>query len=369
MQTKDFFNKVKRQIEQQLPFVLYRKATSASEKKFQIKAYFQTNPELYFAKSYTESGFVMAAFDLESQASPLIPTDFSEYVQIEIEQDELKTESPSGIPYPDQSKEKDFHVNLVQKGIDTIRQSDLKKVVLSRKLSQVFNGDILQTFERLLKTYPTAFVYCWFHPKIGMWMGATPETLLKISGKEFKTMALASTKPVEENASPKWTQKEKDEQQFVTDFIVETLKDNVQNLRVEEVNNIRAGKLWHLKCDIIGQISSTENLQQIIENLHPTPAVCGMPKQLSKEFILREENYNREFYTGFIGELNLPTSDNSSKNTELFVNLRCMQIKDNICEIYVGGGIVKDSIPESEWEETVNKSRTMLDVIERVLRL
>jgi len=95
--------------------------------------------------------------------------------------------------------------------------------------------------------------------------------------------------------------------------------------------------------------------------LHPTPAVCGLPKNEAKSFILENENYDRKYYTGFLGELN---SDVNGINTSsLYVNLRCMEIAKDEAIIYVGGGITKDSIPEKEWEETVRKTATMKKVL------
>ena len=108
--------------------------------------------------------------------------------------------------------------------------------------------------------------------------------------------------------------------------------------------------------------------------MHPTPAICGFPKEAAKQFIQENENYNREYYTGFLGEINFleTTNRNSNKRnvennaytavkkvSNIFVNLRCMQIIDQIAIIYVGGGITKDSIPQAEWEETVNKTFTI----------
>ena len=94
------------------------------------------------------------------------------------------------------------------------------------------------------------------------------------------------------------------------------------------------------------------------DGVHPTPAVCGLPKNEAKVFILENEGYDREFYTGFFGELNLKGSSN------LFVNLRCMQVLKNQLALYIGGGITIDSIPEKEWEETIAKSEVMLKVLE-----
>jgi isochorismate synthase len=124
------------------------------------------------------------------------------------------------------------------------------------------------------------------------------------------------------------------------------------------------------------------DIKKLLKVLHPTPAVGGMPKNEAYLFIKANENYNREFYTGYLGELNFKeeiarVSNNRNienkayraihTKTDLFVNLRSMQLKDQKATIYIGGGITIDSIPEQEWEETVNKSATMLKVIQNRL--
>ncbi|HEU0124995.1 MAG TPA: chorismate-binding protein, partial [Flavobacterium sp.] len=103
-------------------------------------------------------------------------------------------------------------------------------------------------------------------------------------------------------------------------------------------------------------------LEEVIDTLHPTPAVCGLPKKKSKVFILENENYDRTFYTGFLGELN-STFTETNTSSDLFVNLRCMQIQEDKAILYMGCGITKESIPEKEWEESVNKSMTMKRVL------
>ena len=111
---------------------------------------------------------------------------------------------------------------------------------------------------------------------------------------------------------------------------------------------------------------------------NPTPAVCGLPKDAAKQFILNNENYNREFYTGFLGELNMKTQQKArlgkrnienraytytKRSTQLYVNLRCMQLKGNKAMVYVGGGITQSSIAEREWEETVSKSLVIKSIL------
>jgi isochorismate synthase len=159
-----------------------------------------------------------------------------------------------------------------------------------------------------------------------------------------------------------WQQKEQDEQQFVTDFIVNELENKIDNLKISKPFTVKAGQLLHLKTDITGTLMKKSNLKQIIQKLHPTPAVCGFPKMEAKQFILENENYEREFYAGFLGELN-KDFNSGENNTDLFVNLRCSKIENNTIYFYAGGGITKDSIPEKEWEETVNKTSTMKSCI------
>ncbi|HLS31380.1 MAG TPA: isochorismate synthase [Flavobacteriaceae bacterium] len=363
MNSKDIFIKAADYLEQALPFVLYSKPVENTGKLI-VDGLFQENNHLYFAEDYTESGFVMAPFDLKAQKSVLIPAENATVLRAKINRTDDFIDENLHRPLHDENNDKLKHIDLVKRGIQNIQEGKFQKVVLSRKLIADKRSTIIAVFKRLLHHYPTAFAYCWYHPKIGLWMGATPETLVKIEDHLLKTMALASTKAVNGTNPPEWTSKEIEEHQYVIDFIEDTLKDNVRDLKIGKVGNIQAGKLWHLKCDISGEMKSVENLKMILEDIHPTPAVCGMPKEAAKNFILKEENYNREFYTGFLGELNLKSNQQNTTNlTELYVNLRCMQIKEKNCEIYVGGGIVKDSDPISEWQETVNKSRTMLDMI------
>ena len=268
---------------------------------------------------------------------------------------------------------------MVKKGIETIIDNNLKKVVLSRCEAKALKSENpISIFKRLFNTYKNAMVYCWYHPKVGLWLGATPELLFKIEGKQLTTISLAGTQPYKENGVAKWTSKELDEQQIVTDFITKQIEPYTSQINVSEIETVKAGNLLHLKSRITSLISASANLKSIIEALHPTPAVCGFPKQKAKDFILQNENYNREYYTGFLGELNIKQSKTRNTNrrnvennaysvvktqSNFYVNLRCMQIKDGKALIYVGGGITKDSIAEKEWEETVNKTKTISNVI------
>jgi isochorismate synthase len=154
-----------------------------------------------------------------------------------------------------------------------------------------------------------------------------------------------------------WTPKEITEQKIVTDYIVSNISSRVNNLAVSEPKTVQAGNLAHLKSVITGQLTTDFSALDLITTLHPTPAICGLPKELATEFILANEQYHRSYYAGFLGEFN------SQNTTDLFVNLRCMQWEEQAVTIYVGCGITADSDPQLEYIETVNKSMTMRNVL------
>jgi isochorismate synthase len=248
--------------------------------------------------------------------------------------------------------------NLVSKGVSAIKQGHFDKVVVSRKLSIPGHFSIVASFKNIVYGYPTAFRYLFVHPKIGIWMGATPEQLVKINKDQYETVALAGTKLYSDGLD--WTTKEVNEQKIVTDYIVSKIKNHVNDLALSEPQTIQAGNLAHLKSVITGQLTSKFSALDLITTLHPTPAVCGLPKAAATEFIVKNEHYHRSYYAGFLGEYN------TAESTDLFVNLRCLQWEENAVHIYVGCGITADSDPNLEYIETENKSMTMRDILVKV---
>lgn len=350
---KSLFEKVAIQFQLHLPFVIYRKPNAKT-----LVGIFQKDDHLYFLEDFDSKGFVFAPF----QGAPIyFPLDKSEvkyntiYFTNHLETKTVyETENPL---------EKSAFEALVQQGVLTIQEGIFSKVVLSRKeVVSTPNFSWSQTFEKMLYQYPTAFCYFWFHPKVGQWMGATPEKLLYAQGVTFKTMALAGTQTYKEQGEVVWRAKEKKEQEFVTDFIVNQLKKKTSEVQVSEPYTSRAGNLIHLKTDIEGKLVTEANLKSVIDILHPTPAVCGLPKDLTQAFILTNEGYDREFYTGYLGELNQEFTTQEAA-TDVYVNLRCMKLEPNQATLFIGCGVTKDSKPEEEWKETVQKSKTMKQII------
>ncbi|RTY87668.1 chorismate-binding protein [Flavobacterium sp. RSP15] len=352
--------KAKKQFQEKLPFVLYCKPDSA-----EVIGFFQQNDTVFSAVDFTEKGFVFASFD--GAKTHLIPENESEMVRVTLEKKENAI-SKNEFTIVDALAKNNFEA-LVFKGIQSIKNNECNKVVLSRKETvEIADFDLVSTFEKLVQLYPSTFVYCFYHPKIGTWLGATPEQLLKATEAVFETISLAGTQKDLGLSEITWHKKEKEEQQFVTDYIVSKLESVASRVLVTEPYSVKAGSIWHIKTDISGRLNSDSSLQKVIQLLHPTPAVCGLPKESAKTFILENEQYDRSFYTGFLGELNSSFTTNTV-SSDLFVNLRCMQIDfdSNLAltsaYLYMGCGITKDSVPEKEWEESVHKSMTMKKVL------
>ncbi|GAA4271772.1 chorismate-binding protein [Aquimarina gracilis] len=361
MRIENVYAKIREQKEKQLPFVIYRKPDAT-----QLEVLLQNNNTLYEIEDYSSSGFVFAPFDTSKKAI-LSPFAHSNRFRVSIpnkniEKNEEFLAEISGLS--DTTNNQVNHIRLVEKGIKAIALNDLRKVVLSRqeKISGFTSLDSLHMFRKLIDNYSKAFVYYWYHPKVGTWLGATPETLLEIKDDQFSTMALAGTQPYKIDNPIEWESKELEEQEMVTKFILDELSQIANDIVSSKTYTHRAGTLLHLRTDIKARlVAGKSRIENIINILHPTPAVCGLPKEKARSFILQHEGYDRKFYTGFLGELNLETQEQVASN--LFVNLRCMEIVRDKAILYVGGGITKDSVPEKEWRETVNKTETMKKVL------
>lgn len=365
----DLIARAKNQLKKELPFVLYKKPSETI-----LNAIFQDDNALHQVVDYREQGFVFAPF-LESTNPVLLKSDAICKASLEVSSDK-RINVIDGMA--SDSNEEERYIHSIEKAISEIQSGNCKKIVLSRNFEVPLTKPILIVFEELLNAYPNAFCYFWYHPKVGMWLGATPEILVKASGLHFTTMSLAGTQNKKEGQEhPKWSSKELEEQQLVTDYIAEVLAARATEVKVGATETVSAGHLWHLRSKITGKFIN-DTLGDLVTALHPTPAVCGLPLQDARRFILEHENYERTYYTGFLGELNFTQEKSRNRNrknqensayrsvvktSELFVNLRCMQKINDSLIIYVGGGITADSDPKSEWLETKSKAQTMLRLL------
>ena len=349
LEVEVLFSKLNEALKHGLPHVIFR-----FPKSNKITLWIQDSKELIYNNDFDSEGFVFAPFNLKDGVV-LFPKKDSKIYQAEII--DLEVEKSSEVSLPEISEsDKAFHISLVDFGIQFLNFSECQKVVLSREEKvEVKDFDAVSTYKRMLQKYENACVYMWSHSEVGTWMGASPERLLQFENNAVETTSLAGTQVYAEKLT--WGTKEIEEQQIVTDYITEVLNDHVDAVQIEGPYTSKAGTLAHLKSVVAGKLKSDSTIKDIIEKLHPTPAVCGMPKQMSYDFLVTNENYNRSFYTGFFGELNFETA------TNLYVNLRCMKYHDGKVYIYIGGGITAASISEKEWEETVAKAKIMKAIL------
>jgi isochorismate synthase len=269
--------------------------------------------------------------------------------------------------------EQNNYQNAVRQAIAAIEAGLMQKVVLSRQKNIALQPDfeVITAFEKLCEAYPNAFVSAVYLPQFSqIWLGASPETLVSLDAEGiFKTVSLAGTQSaLDSNGQPipvrnaTWTHKEIEEQAFVSRYIIDCLKKiRVREFIEEGPKTVIAGNLMHLRTDYSidsRAIRFPELGSVMLELLHPTSAVCGMPKSAAQAFILANEHYDRTFYSGFLGPVNV---ENASA---LFVNLRCMKIENQTATLYAGAGITEDSIAEKEWQETELKCQTLLRVLE-----
>ena len=257
---------------------------------------------------------------------------------------------------------RDEYLEMAEFVIEKLKRKQLDKVVVSRVISlkreKSFNtGDF---FLKLAEKYQDAFVYLFFIPDSGMWVGATPETLLsqKKNG-DVVIMSLAGTAKIEKDKKIVWGEKEKTEQQYVSDYIRLRLTElGIEGFHEGAVKTVAAGHIAHLQTIFEVKAEQLEDkIGSLIKGLHPTPAVCGLPKTDAYKIIEGFEKHDRRFYTGYLGPWRL------NGRSDLFVNLRCAEITPDNINLYVGGGLTADSNPEKEWEETELKAQTLLAVI------
>ncbi|MDC1473236.1 MAG: isochorismate synthase [Flavobacteriaceae bacterium] len=364
-----FFNKG-------LPFVAFK---SPDENK--VHLLWQNTDALHYVTPEARFGFVMATYSHEKTPYLLKPEGYMNATfdpiisSINPEKAPLETDKRGSSNVLDHSNAlKVSHMNLVQSALDEIGRNQFKKVVLARATSFETAKTPLAIFENLLACYDSAFCYLWHHPALGTWIGATPERLLRIENKTLQTAALAGTIKRDDTStslfSENWTLKEQEEQAMVVQDIENRLASAGLKVNKNNTYQVNAAQVSHLKTDIsVAQIGH-KTLVELIETLHPSPAICGLPRDQAQDFIQQNEALDRKFYAGYLGLVHAHLAQASigfeglqSIEADLYVNLRCMEYQSGTAIVYVGSGITSGSQPEKEWEETILKAQTIKKVI------
>lgn len=255
---------------------------------------------------------------------------------------------------------KKTYIETFSRFIGPLKNKTFSKLVLSRNAGYTLSDSFspLEAFITACNSYPRMMISLSHTPVSGTWIGSTPEIILSGEGNTWNTVALAGTMPMQGEVMPtEWHKKEQDEQAFVSEYINKVIKKFSSKIAIKGPYTTRAGQLVHLRTDFQFGLKKTSELGNLLDALHPTPAVCGLPKDKAYDFIIENEGYDRKYYSGIIGWLD------PNGHTTLYVNLRCLNVSGNYATLYAGGGILPSSDANSEWEETQHKMKTIKLVI------
>lgn len=255
--------------------------------------------------------------------------------------------------------------DLIDKAITTIDRAILDKVVLARATDLVFSSTVpaagFMAASRRLNLNCYHFLMC-FNARQAF-LGSSPERLWQRFERRLNTEALAGTVASHEDDGCAKTladwllkdDKNQRENMLVLEDICQRLQNVVDELDVLPPEIIRLRNVQHLKRGIYAMLKQPDD-QICLQQLQPTAAVAGLPREQAREFIARHEPFDREWYAGSAGYL-------STHQSEFCVALRSAKVTDDTVRLYAGAGIVAGSVAMQEWQEIENKAaglRTLL---------
>jgi isochorismate synthase len=372
---KVFINKLAvHAISENLSFAFYRMPSSSSFEFIAGKLKKISDDDLaeigqgFLINSYSgDLYFIEDGIRSNSKLQEVKSLNSEHHVEYLLERETQLDWDPYVVPNPVMGTEREDYTDQVKSSIKEIKQSELIKVVPSRvkriKLNK--NQKPSQIFLDLAANYKTAFVSLISSPEFGTWLGATPESLIEVDHNGvFRTMSLAGTQPYTKDQALHtlpWTQKEIEEQAMVSRYIINRFKE-IRLREFEELGprTVSAGNMAHL-CStftVDTQAADFPNLGSVmLKLLHPTSAVCGMPKQSAKTLLSKLEKHDRKLFSGYLGPVN------TENGSAVYVNLRCMEYQNDEAILYAGAGVTEYSVAEDEWQETELKCNTILNII------
>lgn len=362
MGNKEDLDLINRFIREKHSFACYR---LPEQEKLCFLAQTEGEPEAIFnmeSINGESGGFIFAPFHVEERYP--IWRIRPDYVNMDfplvLTNDDLKTEEDNRNLICAGENEFGEYSSHFQFFIRSLRKGVYDKLVLSRHIAVHAENKMFSParfFYQACQRYLHSYVYLCYTPQTGIWLGSTPELLLSGEGGEWSTVALAGTMSLEGDRLPQeWTDKNKEEQKYVSDYIRKQLISIGSTPEEYGPYPVYAGSLSHLKTDFHFRAEASK-VGEVLRTLHPTPAVCGLPKEEAYQFIRDNEGYERGYYSGFVGLLN------PQGRTDLYVNLRCLNYQKDELTLYAGSGLLPASELEDEWEETEKKLQTMKSLL------
>lgn len=264
--------------------------------------------------------------------------------------------------YPDRQA----WINMIQSALIHIDRQDYQKVVLARKTVFKFNNEIngINILKQLLKNNPNVFHFYFKFEDGSKFLGATPELLLGLKDQLICSEAIAGTctRGVSEQQDQLLSEellknvKEIQEHRWVSDRVFHLLKKYCQSVEVLKKETVlRLLNVQHIYSQFRGKLNQLPNFGNILRELHPTPAVGGVPKDVARQTISALEPFDRGWYAGPVGWI-------GQNSAEIAVAIRSALVYGKEINIYAGAGIVKGSDPEKEWDEVEKKMLNFIQI-------
>jgi len=259
---------------------------------------------------------------------------------------------------------KDPYLASIDQVTALIKQKKADKVVIARSLALQFKEQVSspQVLSQIIHEQPESYLFGLERQDL-LFFGASPERLVKVeNGRAFSSCIAGSIKrgkTAEEDEAYGQSllndPKNGGEHQYVVDMIADTFRRNCVDMRIPDSPRLlKIRDIQHLYTPVEGQLNSEATILQLTKSLHPTPALGGVPRTEAMAAIRKYEPMNRGLYAGPIGWVD------AEGNGEFAVAIRSAALLKDKAYLYAGGGIVADSEPQSEYEETLVKFRPML---------
>lgn len=262
--------------------------------------------------------------------------------------------------------EKEQFIKMVEKAKSHIERGDIFQVVLSQRFNTDFTGKPFTLYRKLRTSNPSPYM---FYLELDGYtiLGTSPESLVKVVDRKVTTNPIAGTKP---------RGKTKEEDERLEQMLIQDEKEIAEHRmlvdlgrndigRVSQIGTVQVTKymnierykhVMHIVSEVTGELNEDTHVLDVLTSCLPAGTVSGAPKIRAMQIINNLEQLKRGVYAGAIGYIS------SSGNMDLALAIRTMIVKDNKAYVQAGAGIVYDSIPESEYEETLNKAKALLEV-------
>lgn len=347
-----YWSAISKAIDLKLPFVAYSLPGSSKINFFAQKSDVIDVPGVY------DKRFIITPWIGHKSLTITADLDSNDVIKLtETETNEDDTNVTSSIT-PSTSYSR--YCRILNEIIERLKQSG-GKCVISRVESYNFmegitSGRISEIAIKILSDFVDEFAYIFYHPRLGLWIAASPELLLKanmITGK-FDTMALAGTRPA--TREPKaWDEKNINEHHYVSEYIKECLNGFNLTYNFTPQSTLSTGRIEHIVTRFSGKMRNVEPTE-LVRTLHPTPAIAGIPVNDALSMIAEYEEHPRDCYCGTV-------TLETVKESLTYVNLRCVHITPQSAIFYGGGGITGASVPDEEWRESARKIASLMPYI------